>query len=88
MKKTIKLTELTPKIRNLPDLLVEVKLCKSRNEARREIEGDGITLNGSKLSKVYFDKPIVEVFNENKLNGNYILIKKGKKNFYLIKISN
>jgi hypothetical protein len=39
MKKTVKLTDLSPKIRNIPDLLVELGMYKSRNEARRDIEG-------------------------------------------------
>jgi tyrosyl-tRNA synthetase len=59
MKKTIKLSELDEKIRNLPDFLVELKLFKSRKEARREIEGEGVSLNGLKINKIYFDKPII-----------------------------
>lgn len=59
MKRTLKLSEVGDKIKNLPDLLVELSLCKSRNEARRDIEGEGVYLNGTKTPKQYSEQPLI-----------------------------
>ena len=59
----------------LLDLLVNTKLCSSKGEARKMIEGGGISINGNKVSDttLYLKTPDFK-------DGN-ILLKKGKKSF-------
>ncbi len=37
----------------MPSVLVKFGLCKSKNEARNDIEGDGIYINNQKAPKSY-----------------------------------
>ena len=57
------------------DLLVITKLCSSKSEARRMIEGGAVTAGGEKVSD------FSRVIGQKDLNDNTILLKKGKKNF-------
>jgi tyrosyl-tRNA synthetase len=86
MKRTLKLPHHYATIKNLPDLLLEVGLCKSRNEARKDIDGEGIYINNAKVPKNYSDLPIASILNENKLAANFVLLRKGKKKFVLLKV--
>ncbi len=56
-------------------LLVKAELVKSRSEGRRAIEQGGVSIDGKKVTDVY---AVVDI---DKLSGNGILLKKGKKNF-------
>ena len=60
---------------NICDLLVKTGLCASKSEARRMIEGGGITMKGEKVTR--FDCSVTTADFEN----NSLLLKKGKKNF-------
>ena len=60
---------------NILDLLVETNLVKSKSEARRLIEQNGISLNQEKITSV--EKKIIE----KDLIDNSIIIQKGKKVF-------
>ena len=53
-------------------------IFKSKGEARRLIQGGGISINKEKINSP--DAPVDFVL----LNKKYILIQKGKKNYYLI----
>lgn len=57
------------------DLLVITKLCSSKSEARRMIEGGAVTAGGEKVSD------FSRVIGQKDLKDNTILLKKGKKNF-------
>ena len=57
------------------DLLVLTKLCSSKSEARRMIEGGGISAGGEKVSD------FTKIISNNDLKDGSILLKKGKKNF-------
>ncbi len=62
------------------DLLSESSaVFPSKGEARRTIAGGGVSINKEKLESVD-----TVVNNSALLNGKYILIQKGKKNFYLL----
>ncbi|MEI7527170.1 MAG: tyrosine--tRNA ligase, partial [Mariniphaga sp.] len=65
---------------NIIDLLAEkTTVFPSKGEARRTIAGGGVALN-----KVKIESP-EEAINTNKLIGNkYLLVQKGKKNYFLI----
>ena len=62
------------------DLFAEKTQCfASKGEMRKLVQGGGISLNKEKLSA--FDKTITE---EDLLDGKYLLVQRGKKNYYLI----
>jgi tyrosyl-tRNA synthetase len=56
-------------------LLVAAELASTRSEGRRAIEQGGVSVDGEKVTDV---KAVVEV---ERLRGDGILLKKGKKNF-------
>jgi len=65
---------------NILDLLGErTSVFPSKGEVRRMIKGGGVSLNKARLED---DSLIVKT--EDLLNNKYILIQKGKKNYYLI----
>ncbi|MEA2105766.1 MAG: tyrosine--tRNA ligase [Bacteroidota bacterium] len=66
---------------NVLDLLaVETQVFQSKGELRRLIKGGGVSMNKEKI-------PNDEIFvsSERLLNDKYILIQKGKKNYFLIR---
>ncbi|MBP5342367.1 tyrosine--tRNA ligase [bacterium] len=65
---------------NIIDLLVETNLAPSKSEARKLIQGGGISVNNVKVTDISF-----VVSKENAIEKTYSFIKKGKKNHALIK---
>lgn len=64
------------------DLFAEKTQCfASKGEMRKLVQGGGVSLNKEKLST--FDKTITE---EDLLDGKYLLVQRGKKNYYLITV--
>lgn len=64
------------------DLFAEKTQCfASKGEMRKLVQGGGVSLNKEKLSD--FDKTITE---EDLLDGKYLLVQRGKKNYYLITV--
>ena len=64
------------------DLFAETTQCfASKGEMRKLVQGGGVSLNKEKLSA--FDKTITE---EDLLDGKYLLVQRGKKNYYLITV--
>ena len=66
---------------SLLDTLLTTKICNSKREARELINGNSISINGEKVNKE--DLPLKK---ENALYGKFIILKKGKKNYYLINL--
>lgn len=64
---------------NLADLLVENKLISSKREVRQLISNKALELNGKKVDS--FDEMVCKA---NAIDGSLSIIKKGKKNFYLV----
>lgn len=62
----------------LLDILVENDICSSKREAREMISGNAISVNNLKITDV--DKVITL---DDAIDNKVILIKKGKKNYYL-----
>lgn len=62
---------------NIVDLLLSMNICQSKREAREFISNGAITINGDKINDV--DTVIDHSFFIDK----YIVVKKGKKNYYL-----
>lgn len=65
---------------NIIDFLTEItNIFPSKGEARKMIQGGGVSLNKTKI--VNLDST---VSSEDLINGKYILAQKGKKNYFLI----
>lgn len=61
------------------DLLIQAHAASSKREAREFINGNSVSINGVKCTE------IAKVFDKNDaLFGQYIVLKRGKKNYYLI----
>ncbi len=67
---------------DIPSLLAFTKIFPSKGEARKMITGGGVSINKEKVTSV-----------DEKINGNiflndrYLLIQKGKKNYYLLRVT-
>ena len=57
------------------DLVAGSKLCSSKSEARKMIEGGGIYLNDEKM------QDIRRVLMDSDLTDDYCILRKGKKNY-------
>ena len=65
------------------DLFAETTQCfASKGEMRKLVQGGGVSLNKEKL--VQFDRPIEEA---DLIAGKYLLVQRGKKNYYLITVN-
>ena len=65
---------------NVVDLLALSGLAQSKSEARKLVQGGGVSLNGLKVTDIFY-----VVKKENAIDNVYTFIKKGKKNHCLIK---
>jgi len=63
---------------NIVDLLVNNSICSSKREAREFINNGSITLNGDKVSDLEF-----VVSKDKCIEDKYIVIRRGKKKYYL-----
>ncbi len=59
-------------------LAAETAIFASKGEARRMLKDNGLSVNKEKVNDTY------QISNSDLLNGRYILIQKGKKNYYLV----
>ena len=57
----------------------EARIFASKGEMRKLVQGGGVSVNKERLSA--FDKPITA---EDLINGKYILVQRGKKNYSLV----
>lgn len=65
---------------DIVSFLAESTIMPSKGEARKLVQGGGISLNKEKISDISF-----KVDQSALLAGNHILIQKGKKNYFLVK---
>ena len=54
----------------------------SKGELRRLVQGGGMSIN-----KVRIDNPDMVIGADMLLNNKYLLVQKGKKNYYLLRVS-
>ncbi len=67
---------------HVADLLAEkTAVFPSKGELRRTIQGGGVSLNSSKVTD-----PEMRVGPDNLLNNKYLLVQKGKKNYFVITV--
>ena len=59
----------------------EVKVFASKGEMRKLVQGGGVSLNKEKLAA--FDRVVT---SKDLINGKYLLVQRGKKNYYLITV--
>lgn len=59
--------------------LAESGIFPSKGEARKTIQGGGLSINKEKISD-----PGSQLTSKNLLTGKYVLVQKGKKNYYLV----
>ena len=64
----------------LEQLLIDIGAANSKRESREFIKNNSISLNGSKVND-----PLMVINKENALFNEYHLIRKGKKNYFLVK---
>jgi tyrosyl-tRNA synthetase len=64
----------------LVDLLIEAKAAPSKRQARQDIESGAVYINGTRLTDL--DKTIGPA---DRLHGSYVVVRRGKKNYYLVK---
>lgn len=66
---------------DIVSLLAETNTAASKGEARKLIQGGGISLNRNKVNDVQ-----MMISKENLLHNKYLLIQKGKKNYFLVAV--
>lgn len=67
--------------KNIIDVLVEMNVASSKRQAREFIANNSIEIKGQKV------KELEKVVNENDvINNTYLIIKRGKKNYYIGKL--
>ncbi len=66
---------------NIVDFLVETKILPSKGEARKLIENGGISINKEKVPAIQHAVRVDDIVQKE-----YLVVQKGKKNYYLVKI--
>ena len=67
---------------NILDFLaVKTAVFPSKGEARKMLQGGGVSLNKGKVGDINY-----EVTEADVINGHYILAQKGKKNYFIVNI--
>lgn len=64
----------------LLDLLITIQAAPSKRQARQDIESGAVYLNGERQTAVDF-----VLTPEHRLHGKYVVLRRGKKNYYLVK---
>ena len=67
---------------NLLDLLaVKTQVFPSKGEARKMVQGGGVSINKDKVADINY-----EVDGKDILDGKYILVQRGKKNYFILNV--
>lgn len=77
---TLEATDITDGVIGILDLMVKAGLAPSKKEARRLIEQGGVSANGEKVEDVN------ATFTPAQLEGDGLMIKKGKKVFHRVQL--
>jgi tyrosyl-tRNA synthetase len=65
------------------DLLAETTQCfASKGEMRKLVQGGGVSINKEKLQA--FDRPLTD---DDLLGGKYLIVQRGKKNYFLLTVT-
>ena len=63
---------------NIVDLLINMNIASSKREAREFVSSNAISINGEKISDLLYN-----ISEDDFLHGRYIIVRRGKKNYYL-----
>ena len=63
-------------------LCTDTTIFSSKGELRRMIQGGGLMINKQKVTD-----PEEQITGDDFISGKYLLVQKGKKNYYLITIA-
>jgi tyrosyl-tRNA synthetase len=63
---------------NIVDLLINIGASSSKREAREFVSGNAISINGEKVNDTDY-----VISDKDFLHDTYIIIKKGKKNYFI-----
>ena len=66
---------------NVVDFITNMGVVKSKREAREFLANGAISINGDKIEDLY-----MIINNDMFIDGTYIVVKRGKKNYYIGKI--
>lgn len=72
----------TKETKNIVDWLVDVGIEPSKRQAREDITNGAISMNGERVTDLS-----LEVTPDDAFDGRFIIIRKGKKNYSLIKLT-
>ena len=61
--------------------LAETDIFPSKGEARKLVQGGGVSINRKKIEGIDF-----KIDHSLLLHNQYLLVQKGKKNYYLVKV--
>ena len=62
-------------------LAVKTAIFPSKGEARKMVQGNGVSLNKDKVTDIDY-----QIGEKDIVNGHYILAQKGKKNYFIINV--
>lgn len=65
----------------ITDLLLDAGVAPSKGDARRQISQGGIYLNNHRIND-----PMQSVTLEDVIEGKYLVLRKGRKNYFLVKV--
>ncbi|AME08917.1 MULTISPECIES: tyrosine--tRNA ligase [Gemella] len=72
-------SELDKQERNIIDFLVDSSIVSSKRQAREDVNNGAIYINGDKITDLDYT-----VSKKDHLEGNYTIIRRGKKNYLLV----
>ena len=79
IKKEIDKNKITASV-DVISLVADTEIFSSRGEARKMLQNGGLSINRKKITDVQ-----EQIDNKWLLHNQYLLIQKGKKNYYLVK---
>ncbi len=85
MEGIVKINYNVTKLDNNTDLvsfLAETNIFPSKGEARKNVQGGGVSINRKKIEDIQ-----LVIDSSMLLHGKYLLVQKGKKNYYLVNVS-
>jgi len=72
---------------DLPQILVDLGLCPSKGQARKDVQAGAVALNGDKVADAARALTAEDFFGEvNATCGAFLVLRKGKKNYGLVRL--
>ncbi|OIO00984.1 MAG: tyrosine--tRNA ligase [Desulfovibrionaceae bacterium CG1_02_65_16] len=72
---------------DLPQILVDLGLCPSKGQARKDIQAGAVSLDGEKITDATRKLTEDDFFGEvNATHGAFLVLRKGKKNYGLVRL--